>query len=187
MRVIGVENHAPVQALATERRPARGGGPAILPVEAKAVPARGAIDLSGLVELWTTSWQTALSALEAATRAGAMTTSEASAHRQRIIIEREVVTNELRELVDGSLVVGGLPGERPRSIQLARRERSETQADPGRRPHASVEGIGARRRSQPSIARASHVRALEAERGRRGHERAVPKRCSKGEYRRARG
>ncbi|MDQ3893176.1 MAG: hypothetical protein M3292_00705 [Actinomycetota bacterium] len=170
MRVIGVEKQAPVEALVTERR-ARRGGRTSSAVEAKRVPGRGAVDASALFELWAASWQAALGALEAASRAGAMTTSEAAVRRQKVAAERDVVTTELRELMDGWLVVRRLPGEPRPSPQRTGRERYEQRVDPERRPararrrkHRRVAAIATGIDRAPTARTGARARAREERR-----------------------
>lgn len=58
------------------------------------------VDTDAVGERWRVSWETALAALASATVARTLATAEAEAHRVLIAAERELVTRELRLLVD---------------------------------------------------------------------------------------
>jgi hypothetical protein len=60
-------------------------------------PSRGP-SLSELLARWEACWEVALAALDGAARVGALTSAEVAARRQRIHVEQELVTGELRKL-----------------------------------------------------------------------------------------
>jgi hypothetical protein len=102
-----------------------------------------------LTQLWNGSWQASLAALDAAARLGAMSPGEAATRRSKIIAEREIVTDELREIAGGWLATG-LPREGV-SFALAQRQRrrqaAERPADnrPDPRPTARLQQAPAHR------------------------------------------
>jgi len=61
-------------------------------------PPSPSLSIPYLIERWSSSWQAALAALDAAARIGALTSAEVAAGRREIHVEQELITGELQVL-----------------------------------------------------------------------------------------